>query len=42
MYQPEQPVIEPSIAPKQKSKIGSFFLEIFQTLIMAFDFLLSD
>lgn len=38
MYQPEQPVIEPSNTPKQKSKVGSFFLEIFQTLIMALIF----
>ena len=37
-FQPEQPVLEPTIETKKKSKLGSFFLEIFQTLIMALIF----
>jgi len=37
-FRPEQPVVEPAIETKKKSKLGSFFLEIFQTLIMALIF----
>lgn len=37
-YQPEQPVIENAEQPKTRSKAASFFLEIFQTLVLALVF----
>jgi len=37
-FQPGQPVLEPPIESKKKSRLGSFLLEIFQTLIMALIF----
>jgi signal peptidase I len=37
-YQPEQPVEMVAETPRKKSKWGSIFLEIFQTLIMALIF----
>ncbi len=37
-YQPAQPVIDRTEQPKTRSKAASFFLEIFQTLVLALVF----
>lgn len=37
-YQPAQPVIDSTEQPKTRSKAASFFLEIFQTLVLALVF----